>query len=84
MDIFSAARTALDREPAACATELYFSAVSAVLCGAIGSLVSQPSSLVLIFNIFTLIDSAPPRLLRHLPRPRKTLRSKTAAQFRSA
>ncbi|KAJ6585220.1 hypothetical protein B0H19DRAFT_1368621 [Mycena capillaripes] len=38
MDIFSAARTAIDREPDASPTELYFSAVSAVLCGAIGAL----------------------------------------------
>ncbi|KAK7048556.1 hypothetical protein R3P38DRAFT_2870096 [Favolaschia claudopus] len=38
MDIFSAAHAALDRDPDMSAQALYFSAVSAVLCSAIGSL----------------------------------------------
>ncbi|KAF8171940.1 hypothetical protein K438DRAFT_185210 [Mycena galopus ATCC 62051] len=44
MDIFSAACTALDDSPDASAQTLYFSAVSTVLCGAIGSLRAPPSA----------------------------------------
>ncbi|KAF7364999.1 hypothetical protein MVEN_00370900 [Mycena venus] len=44
MDIFNAARIALDRDPHATAQALYFSAVSAVLCSAIGSLRGPSSS----------------------------------------
>ncbi|KAJ6525228.1 hypothetical protein DFH09DRAFT_1416570 [Mycena vulgaris] len=38
MDIFAAARAALDRDPDATANGLYFSAVSSVLCRALGAL----------------------------------------------
>ncbi|KAF7346588.1 hypothetical protein MSAN_01887000 [Mycena sanguinolenta] len=44
MDIFSAACAALDRDPDTSAQSLYFSAVSAVLCSAIGSLRSPSST----------------------------------------
>ncbi|KAJ7245004.1 hypothetical protein B0H12DRAFT_1220826 [Mycena haematopus] len=43
IDIFTAACDALDRDPNTSAQTLYFSAVSAVLCNAIGSLRSPPS-----------------------------------------
>ncbi|KAJ7021600.1 hypothetical protein C8F04DRAFT_1241220 [Mycena alexandri] len=42
MDIFSAARTAIENDPEASQTAIYFTAVSSVLCRAIGSLRGSP------------------------------------------
>jgi hypothetical protein len=66
MNIFSAACVVLDRDPDISARALYFSAVSAVLCNAIGSLVSQLLSFASA-RVHTAHSSAlrpPPRRLR--------------------
>ncbi|KAJ7486092.1 hypothetical protein B0H11DRAFT_2016920 [Mycena galericulata] len=45
IDIFNAARTALDRDPHVSPNALYFAAVSSILCRALAALVSETSSL---------------------------------------